>query len=63
MLKKLLLWSLWIGFIGYLVFIAPPLHGRETLSLLQKLLTFRWGEINPVIFALFSLIGGLVVHL
>ncbi|WP_013323960.1 hypothetical protein [Gloeothece verrucosa] len=57
MLKKLLLWSLWIGFIGYLVFIAPPLHGRETLSLLQKLLTFRWGEINPVIFALFSLIG------
>lgn len=57
MTRKIVLWSLWIGFIIYILFFAPPIHWQETLTLLQKFLTFQWGEINPVIFSLFSSIG------
>ncbi|GEM_PF-6520276 len=30
---KLALWLLWAGFITYILFLAPPLHLDETLSL------------------------------
>jgi hypothetical protein len=55
--RKIALWSLWAGFITYVLLLAPPLHLQETLTLLKKLLTAQWADINPIILSLFSLIG------
>jgi hypothetical protein len=57
MTKKLILWLVWVGFITYIVFFAPPLHLEDTLTLLKNILTFNWAEINPIILSLFSLVG------
>ncbi|AUT02058.1 hypothetical protein CLI64_17625 [Nostoc sp. CENA543] len=57
MVGKLGLWLLWVGFISYILLLAPPLHLEETLSLLKNILTLQWADINPVILCLFSLIG------
>jgi len=57
MLRKIGLWSVWVGFIAYILLLSPPLHLPETISLLVKILTFQWGEVNAVILSLFSLIG------
>lgn len=57
MLRKIGLWSVWIGFITYILLLSPPLHLPETISLLVKILTFQWGDVNAVILSLFSLIG------
>lgn len=57
MLKKIGLWSVWVGFIAYILLLSPPLHLPETISLLVKILTFQWGDVNAVILSLFSLIG------
>jgi hypothetical protein len=55
--RKIALWSLWVGFIAYVLLLAPPLHLQDTLTLLKKLLTAQWADINPIILSLFSLIG------
>lgn len=55
--RKIALWSLWAGFIAYVLLLAPPLHLQETLTLLKKLLTGQWADINPIILSLFALIG------
>lgn len=57
MVRKILLWLIWAGFIAYVLFLAPPLHLSETLTLLRNILTFQWTDINPIILSLFSLIG------
>lgn len=57
MSRKIALWLLWAGFIGYIVFLAPPLHLQETLILLKNILTLQWTRVNPVILSIFSLIG------
>lgn len=57
MARKIALWLIWAGFIAYVVFFAPPLHLAETLTLLRKILTFQWADINPIILSLFALIG------
>ncbi|WP_066382876.1 MULTISPECIES: hypothetical protein [unclassified Anabaena] len=57
MAGKLGLWLLWAGFIAYILFLAPPLHLEETLTLLKNILTLQWADINAVILSLFSLIG------
>ena len=57
MSQKLLLWVLWASFIVYLLFLAPPFHWELTKSLIFKLFTLQWNEINPVILSLFSLVG------
>lgn len=57
MTKKLILWVIWVGFITYIVFFAPPLHLDYTLTLLKNILTFNWADINPIILSLFSLVG------
>lgn len=57
MLRKIGLWSVWVGFIAYILLLSPPLHLPETISLLVKILTFQWGDVNAVILSLFSLIG------
>lgn len=55
--RKIALWLIWAGFIAYVVFLAPPLHLGETLTLLRNILTFQWADINPIILSLFALIG------
>ncbi|KAB8318973.1 hypothetical protein SD81_008540 [Tolypothrix campylonemoides VB511288] len=55
--RKIALWLLWVGFIAYLLFLAPPLHLEDTLTLLKNIFTLNWVDVNPVILSLFSLIG------
>ena len=51
------LWLIKASFIVYLLFLAPPFHWELTKSLIVKLLTLQWNNINPVIFSLFCLVG------
>lgn len=57
MLRKIVLWSVWIGFIAYILLLAPPFHLAETIALLVKILTFQWGEVNAIILSIFALVG------
>ncbi|MBE9208022.1 hypothetical protein IQ244_16115 [Nostoc sp. LEGE 06077] len=57
MTKNLILWLIWVGFITYIVFFAPPLHLEETLTLLKNIVTLNLSQINPIIVSLFSLVG------
>lgn len=57
MVRKIALWLLWIGFIAYILLLAPPFHLQETLTLLKKLLTGQWADINPIVLSLFALVG------
>jgi hypothetical protein len=57
MLKKTLLWSVWAGFIVYVLIFAPPLHLPETIALLLNILTIQWGEVNAIILSIFALVG------
>ncbi|MBD2036486.1 hypothetical protein H6F76_15850 [Leptolyngbya sp. FACHB-321] len=56
MVRSLTLWLIWLGFILYLLFLAPPLQA-DTLQPLQSLLAGKLPSINPVILSLFSLVG------
>lgn len=47
---------LWLGFIGYAFFLAPP-DNPATLGLIINLSTGNWTGINPLIIALFNLMG------
>lgn len=53
---KVALWSLWVGFLGYAFFLAPP-DQPDTLTLIQNLSTGNVSDINPTIVALFNLMG------
>jgi hypothetical protein len=55
MLRKVGLWLLWIGFIAYAVFLAPP--WQPDVARLQNLLAGNWTDINAIVLAIFSLIG------
>lgn len=55
--RQLALWSLWAGFITYILFLAPPFHLDETLTLLKNIFTLQWAVINPIILCLFCLVG------
>lgn len=57
MVRKIALWLLWAGFIAYILLLAPPIHLQETLTLVKKLLTGQWADINPIILSLFALVG------
>lgn len=54
--RRSILWLIWIGFIGYVLFLSPPLQ-PDTLKPLQTLLSGSLPSINPVILSLFSMIG------
>jgi len=54
--RQLLLWLVWLGFILYVLLLAPPLQ-PDTLQPLETLLSGQIPVINPVIVSLFSLIG------
>ena len=47
---------LWLGFTGYAFFLAPP-DRSDTLQLIIDLSTGKWDGINPLVIALFNLMG------
>jgi len=51
---------LWLGFLGYATFLAPP-DQPDTLDLITRLINGPWQGINPLIIALFNLMGVLPV--
>ena len=54
--NKIVFGILWLGFIGYAFFLAPP--DRSTnLDLIINLSTGKWMGINPLVIALFNLMG------
>jgi hypothetical protein len=56
MLRKIALWSLWLGFIAYAFLFAPP-DSPETLDLIKNLSTANLEGINPLVIALFNIMG------
>jgi len=56
MARSLILWLIWVGFILYLVLLAPPLPA-DTFQPLRSLLAGELPTINPVVLSLFSLVG------
>ncbi|HEY9848210.1 MAG TPA: hypothetical protein V6D28_02025 [Leptolyngbyaceae cyanobacterium] len=56
MSRKTAIWSLWVGFLVYILFLAPPAQ-PSTVKLLKNLFTGNWADINPIILSLFSLVG------
>jgi hypothetical protein len=47
---------LWLGFVCYAFLLAPP-DQPDTFSLIQNLSTGQWNGINPLVVALFNLMG------
>ncbi|MGB3511595.1 MAG: DUF2834 domain-containing protein [Microcoleaceae cyanobacterium] len=56
MLKKIASWSLWIGFIVHVFFIAPPAQ-PDSVELIKNLSIGQWQDINPLVISLFSIMG------
>jgi hypothetical protein len=54
--RRLTLWGIWLGFISYLLFFAPPVQ-PDTFQPLQSLVSGQLPQVNPVTIALFSMIG------
>jgi len=55
-MAKRLLWLLWLGCITYAFLAAPP-NQPNTFPLIQNLVNGHWEGINPLIVALFYLLG------
>lgn len=56
MSRKIGFWLLWLGFITYAFFLAPP-NQPDTFSLIKDLSTGQWSGINPLVIALFNIMG------
>jgi hypothetical protein len=56
MLTKIILGLLWLGFGLYAFLLAPP-DQPDTVNLIIDLSTGKWQDINPLIIALFNLMG------
>jgi hypothetical protein len=56
MAKRITFWLLWLGFLIYAFNFAPP-EQPGTFDLILDLSTGKWDGINPVIIALFNLMG------
>ncbi len=56
MTKRIFFWLLWLGLTAYAFLLAPPDH-PDTLTLIQNLSTGHWDEINPLVIALFNIMG------
>ncbi|MGB2926617.1 MAG: DUF2834 domain-containing protein [Limnothrix sp.] len=54
--RSILLGLFWLGFAGYAFFLAPP-QQPDTFDLILQLSTGDWAEINPLIAALFNIMG------
>lgn len=57
MTRKLILGLLWLGFVSYAFFLAPPDNFPESLELIKNLSTGNWQGINPLIISLFNIMG------
>jgi hypothetical protein len=56
MSRKIAFWLLWIGLIGYASLLAPP-NQPDTAKLIQDLSSGQWQGINPLVVALFNIMG------
>lgn len=56
MTRKLGFGLLWLGFVAYAFLLAPP-HQPGTFSLIKDLSTGQWNGINPLVVALFNIMG------
>ncbi|CAD0220413.1 conserved membrane hypothetical protein [Planktothrix agardhii] len=56
MKNKIIFGLIWLGFVLYAFIFAPP-DQPETLDLIQNLSTGNWTGINPLIIALFNIMG------
>ncbi|NEQ21475.1 MAG: DUF2834 domain-containing protein [Microcoleus sp. SIO2G3] len=56
MSRKIGFWLLWLGVITYAFLLAPP-NQPETPELIKNLSTGQWEGINPLIIALFNIMG------
>ncbi len=56
MLNKIVFGSIWLGFSGYAFLLAPP-DSADSLQLIINLSTGKWNGINPLVVALFNLMG------
>ena len=53
---KLGFWLLWVGVVAYAFLLAPP-NQTDTVELIKNLSTGKWEGINPLIIALFNIMG------
>jgi hypothetical protein len=56
MVRKIAFGVLWLGFIVYAFVFAPP-DSPDTFELIKNLSTGQWQGINPLVIALFNLMG------
>ncbi|MBD2336787.1 DUF2834 domain-containing protein [Calothrix sp. FACHB-156] len=56
MTRKIGFGLLWLGFIVYAFFLAPP-DRPDTFELIKNLSTGQWQGINPLVIALFNIMG------
>ncbi len=56
MFNKIVFGALWLGFSGYAFLLAPP-DSADSLQLIIDLSTGKWAGIDPLIIALFNLMG------
>jgi hypothetical protein len=56
MIGKITLSLLWLGLVVYAFFLAPP-NQPDTADLILNLSTGKWRGINPIVIALFNLMG------
>jgi hypothetical protein len=56
MQRKIALWLLWLGFISYAFLLAPP-DSPDTFTLIKNLSTAQLNGINPLVIALFNIMG------
>jgi hypothetical protein len=56
MLRSISIWLVWLSFISYAFFFAPP-NQPDTFDLIVDLSTGNWQGINPLIISLFNLMG------
>lgn len=56
MIRKISFWLIWLGFAGYAFLLAPP-QQPDTFELIKNLSTGQIAGINPLIVALFNIMG------
>ncbi len=56
MVRKITFGLLWLGFIVYAFLFAPP-EQPDTFQLIKNLSIGQWQGINPLVIALFNLMG------
>lgn len=56
MVRRAVLWIIWIGFVAYTLWLAP-LDRPYTWYVARKLLTLQWNDLNAYLPAIFSLMG------